>query len=282
MDSKKIFITFALVALLLLGAYLLLNKQNSSEQAPINSPSPSASPTATLEPSPTPTSTESPTPTPEPTPLIEEPVSPTQPHQPKAIKKKVGPKPLMEVVDDSSSIGEETADGEGDISSKKTTELTAPTLSPSDTVEALMKDANHIVQGFEETDTDELVGVWTGTVKLPGKPASQIAMNRIWDHMTDEYLPSSCVAFMNGPKLVSAYLRLKTLDFYEKPSNKRSKLIVKLKSNYLFEFWAPIVGSHKTTGYLYQMKGTKLVQLGAVNLTKDLEATADTDCSYIE
>lgn len=227
--------------------------------------------------------------TPNPTPLVEqtETVEPevtkierSKTNQPISKKSKHSEKPLMEVVDEDSKLGEEMADEET-MASEKPPEVALPTLSPTETVEQLLKDANLITSGFEEADTDEIAGVWSGTIDM-SKDSSPIFLNRIWDHMTDDYLPTSCFGFKSSGKIISGYLRHNTLHFYEKPGAKRTKLIIKLQNKYIFELLSPNVGSNRTTGQAYELRKNKLVPIGNLKIQKDVEATADMDCSYID
>ncbi len=285
MNRKRTILILVFIGLIAGLGYLLNVPYSPNEPAkPIAVPTETAPPLESIAPSPTPIS--------EPTPIENAEPEANAVSSPKKIikaestpvpkKQKTDAKPLMEIVDEDSNIGEETADGEETPVQKEPEAAAAPNLNPTDTVEDLMKDANLIIHGFEEADTDEISGVWSGTVVVGRNKQSAIILNRIWDHMTDDYLATSCFGFKNKDKLVTGYLRHKTLHFYEKPGSKRTKLIVKLQKKFLFEILAPSAGSNKTTGQAYEIQKNRLIPIGTVSIRKDSEATADTDCVYIE
>jgi hypothetical protein len=207
----------------------------------------------------------------------------TSPEKSKRIVTQKG-QPLMETVEEDSNLGEETADTEGEeiAPEPKGVELTPVTETANETIDDLLGDAQAIVSGFEETDTDEINGVWSGTLNNKKGQSFPVMINRIWDHMTDDYLAPSCFGIKTANGIATGHLRLKTLKFFEKPSKPRSKLIVRLQNKFVMEILSPEPGKRRTTGKAYEVRKNSLIFLGNLNLLKETEATADLDCSYLE
>jgi hypothetical protein len=269
--SKKRFLFIALI--LLLGFLLWQVSLHWPTKAPLPTPEPTpAPPTST----PTPTPTPEPTLTPEPTPTPE--ATETAAAKPSATPRRQPPKKRSGFQMEQVSAGAI----DEDVSEGPPPEAKPEPITATKAFDDLMSDAVLIAHGFAETNTDEVAGVWSGEVTIKGQ-RHPVILNRIWDHMTDDYLPTSCVAFrMDNATVVGAFLRDHNLKFYEKKVGPKSKLIAQLKNKYLLEIWAPVAGHNKVSGKLYTFSKKQLQPLGDVLLSRDLEATADTDCRNLD
>lgn len=292
---KKRIIFFVLLLLLVFAVTFTLRNlipENESTEGPLPAPSPTSE---TLPPNPAPAPPEPNTevttsphtevktpPAPLPTPVLK----PSAKETSSGLLKDLG----EEGADDDLAFEQPTERAEPNptetsaLSSEKTpaTKSNAKEGSTKDSLKKIIEGAQAITNVSQETESSEISGVWEGIVKT-GNANTPLILNRIWDQLTDEYLPTSCVGLLfNRTTAVSAYLRNSALNFYEKEAQPRNKLIAKIKGRYLLELTAPMAGRNSTTGNFYEIKGDKLSLMGSVSLEKRVGATADIDCDSLD